>query len=224
MISPDYFSFRWNWYRPILNRMEQPSQRCAVDVRRLPIRVSGEDAREYIPYVMHPQMARKISTSLQRLQDYAVRYVVRREKVSAHKLPNMDEKVRRMVAYLRKQNPHLSRDLLHHWCADPEGANALLQVCEVIWEQGWQQDQADAAPWVPAVNVLLLKFIRQGIARLSDEHVDQTNHVLLCVIGGLYVWALQRFLKRYLEGVVEVTRIATYESMMLPATPMAFLQ
>jgi len=224
MISPDYFSFRWSWYRPILNRQEKPAQRCAVNVRRLPIRISCEDAREYIPYVLHPQVARTISTSLHRLQDYAVRYVVRGEKVSGHKLPNMDEKVRRMVAYLRKQNPHLSRDLLHHWCADPEGANALLQVCEVMWEQGWKQDQADAAPWVPAVNVLLLKFIREGIAKLPDEHADKTNHALLCIIGGLYVWALQRFLKRYLEGVVEVTRITTYESMMLPATPMAFLQ
>ncbi len=224
MISPDYFSFRWSWYRPILNRHEQPAHRCAVNVRRLPIRISGEDAREYIPYVIHPQVARTISTSLHRLQDYAVRYEVRREKVSAHQLPNMDEKVRRMVAYLRKQNPHLSRDLLHHWCADPEGATALLHVCEVMWEQGWKQDQADAAPWVPAINVLLLKFIREGIASLSDEHADKTNHILLCVIGGLYIWALQRFLKRYLEGVVEVNRIASYESMMLPATPMAFLQ
>ncbi len=224
MISPDYFSFRWSWYRPILNRQEQPAHRCAVDVRRLPIRIAGEDAREYIPFVIHPQVLRSISTSLHRLQDYTLRYMVRGEKVSAHKLPGMDEKVRRMVAYLRKQNPHLSRDLLHHWCADPEGANALLKVCEVMWEQGWKQDQADAAPWVPAINVLLLKLIREAIAGLSNDHVDQTNHVMLSVVGGLYVWALQRFLKRYLEGVVEVTRISTYEAMMLPATPMAFLQ
>ncbi len=224
MISPDYFSFRWSWYRPILNRQEQPADRCTVEVRRLPIRMSGEDAREYIPYAVHPDVQRAIATSLRRLQDYAVRYVVHGEKVSAHTLPHMDAKVRRMVGYLRKQNPHLSRDLLHHWCADPKGATALLNVCEVLWEQGWKQDQADAAPWVPAVNVLLLKLIRHGIAGLSDEYADQTSHVMLCVIGGLYVWALQHFLKRYLEGVVEVTRIATYESMMLPATPMAFLQ
>jgi len=224
MISPDYFSFRWSWYRPILNRQEQPADRCSVDVQRLPIRVPGEQAREYIPYAVQPEVERAITISLRTLQAYAVRYVVRGEKVSAHTLPHMDEKVRRMVGYLRKQNPHLSRDLLHHWCADPKGATALLNVCERLWEQGWKQDQADVAPWVPAVNVLLLKLIRQGIANLSDDHADQTSHVMLCVIGGLYVWALQHFLQRYLEGVVEVTRIATYESMMLPATPMAFLQ
>jgi len=224
MISPDYFSFRWSWYRPILNRQERPVDRCNVDVQRLPIRVPGAQAREYIPYAVQPDVERAIVTALRKLQAYAVRYVVRGEKVSAHTLPHMDEKVRRMVAYLRKQNPHLSRDLLHHWCADPKGARALLNVCEVMWEQGWKQDQADAAPWVPAINVLLLKLIRRAIAGLSDEYAEQTSHVMLCVIGGLYVWALQHFLKRYLEGVVEVTRIATYESMMLPATPMAFLQ
>ncbi len=224
MISPDYFSFRWSWYRPILNRQGEPADRCAVDVQRLPIRVPGAQAREYIPYAVQPEVERAIVTALRKLQAYAVRYMVRGEKVSAHTLPHMDEKVRRMVAYLRKQNPHLSRDLLHHWCADPKGATALLNVCEAMWEQGWKQDQADAAPWVPAINVLLLKLIRQAIAGLSGEHAEQTSHVMLCVIGGLYVWALQHFLKRYLEGVVEVTRIATYESMMLPATPMAFLQ
>jgi len=224
MISPDYFSFRWSWYRPILNRMEQPSERCRVEVRQLPIRMIGQDATEYIPYVVHPALQRSISTALHRLQDYSLRYMVRGEKISAHKLPSMDQKARAMVAHLRSQNPHLSRDLLHHWCADPDGATALLAVCEGLWEQGWKQDQADAAPWVSAVNVLLLKLIRTEIAALSDEHIELTSHVILHVIGGLYTWALQAFLKRYLEGAVEVRRVASYESMMLPATPMVFMQ
>jgi len=224
MISPDYFSFRWSWYRPILNRQEQPADRCAVEVKRLPIRVAGQDAGDYIPYAIHPETRRRLSGSLRRLQDYAIRYMVKGEKVSAHTLPAMDGRIRAMVAYLRKQNPHLSRDMLHHWCADPKGATALLQVCEVLWEQGWKQDQADAAPWVPAVNVLLLKMIRDGIASLPGEESSVTNHVMLCVVGGLYLWALQEFLKRYLEGVVEVSRISSYESMVLPVTPMVFLQ
>ena len=224
MISPDYFSFRWSWYRPILNRMEQPSDRCRVEVRQLPIRMIGQDAAEYVPYLVHPALQRSISTALHRLQDYTLRYMVRGEKISAHKLPPMDQKAREMVAYLRSQCPHLSRDLLHHWCADPDGATALLRVCEGLWEQGWRQDQADAAPWVPAVNVLLLKLIRTEIAALSDENIELTSHVTLHVIGGLYTWALQAFLKRYLEGAVEVRRVASYESMMLPATPMVFMQ
>ncbi|TLS77613.1 hypothetical protein FE236_03135 [Mariprofundus erugo] len=224
MISPDYFSFRWSWYRPILNRMEQPSARCKIEVRELPIRIVGPDAAEYIPYVVHSTVAHNISTALNRLQEYTIRYMVRGEKVSAHKLPPMDEKTRAMVSYLRSQNPHLSRDLLHHWCADPAGAPALLGVCEVLWTQGWKQDQADAAPWVPAVNILLLKLIRNEIATLTDEHSDITSHVMLHMTGALYIWALQGFLKRYLEGAVEVRRIASYESMMIPATPMVFMQ
>jgi len=224
MISPDYFSFRWSWYQPILNRCEQPVDRCAVDVKRLPIRMIGQNAEEYIPYAIHPEVKKSISGSLRRLQDYAIRYMVRGEKVSAHTLPAMDDRIRAMVSYLRQQNPHLSRDMLHHWCADPKGATALLQTCEVLWEQGWKQDQADAAPWVPAVNVLLLQMLRNGIASLPEDESGTSNHVMLCVVGGLYLWALQEFLKRYLEGVVEVSRIASYESMMLPATPMVFLQ
>jgi hypothetical protein len=223
MITPDYFAFRWSWYRPILNRHERPIDRCRVDVRRLPIRMAGQDAGDYVPFAVHPAIEQTISTALRRLQDLAIRYMVRGEKVSAHQLPPMDVKSRAMVAYLRKQNPHLSRDLLHHWCADPRGATALLEVWEVLWEQGWKQDQADAAPWVPAINVLLLRLMRNGVGALPDEEEETTDHVMLCVIGGLYIWALKSFLKRYLEGVVEVNRIATYESMMMPVTPMTFL-
>ncbi|HKI60972.1 MAG TPA: hypothetical protein VKA31_01640 [Mariprofundaceae bacterium] len=224
MISPEYFSFRWSWYRPILNRGENPADRCRVESRRLPIRVSGQDAGEYIPYAVHSEIDQKISTSLRRLQEYAIRYMVKGDKVSAHQLPTMDAHARAMTGYLRKQFPHLPMRLLHHWCADEKGAPALLSVWQGLWGQGWKQDQLDVAPWVPAVNVLILRLMRQGIAALPSEEEATTGHVMLCVVGGLYVWALQEFLKKYLEGVVEVTRIASYESMMLPSTPMAFLR
>ncbi len=223
MISPEYFGFRWSWYRPILNRGEKPSDRCRVESRRLPIRIAGKDAGEYIPYAVHSEIDASISTALRHLQEYAIRYIVKGEKVSAHQLPTMDAKARAMVGYLRKQYPHLPLRLLHHWCADPKGAPALLSVWEGLWEQGWKQDQLDVAPWVPALNVLILRLMRQAIAGLPGDEPATTSHVTLSMVGGLYVWALQEFLKRYLEGVVEVTRIASYEAMMLPCTPMAFL-
>ncbi len=223
MISPEYFSFRWSWYRPILGRGEDPASRCRVEVRRLPLRMPGADAGEYIPYAVHSAIEQTIQQALRRLQDYAIRYMVKGEKVSAHQLPTMDARARAMVAHLSAQYPHLPRRLLHHWCADEKGAPALLGVWEGLWEQGWRQDQADVAPWVPAVNVLLLKLMRQAIRALPSDEEATTNHVMLCVVGGLYAWSLLAFLKRYLEGVVEVTRVATYESMVLPATPMAFL-
>ncbi len=224
MISPEYFSFRWSWYRPILNRGEKPANRCRVESRRLPIRMAGQDAGEYIPYAVHSEIEASVSTALRRLQDYAIRYIVKGEKVSAHKLPTMDAQARAMVGYLRKQSPHLPLRLLHHWCADEQGAPALLGVWEGLWGQGWKQDQADVAPWVPALNVLILKLMRQAIAALPADEPATTSHVTLSVVGGLYVWALQEFLQRYLEGVVEVTRIASYEAMMLPCTPMVFLR
>ena len=223
MISPAYFAYRWSWYQPILNRGEDPASRCKVDVRRLPLRVPGEDAGEYIPYAVHSEVLQSVSGSLRRLQEYAIEYMVRGGKVSAHQLPTMDAVSRAMAKHLRKLYPHLPFHLLHHWCADEQGAPALLQVWQDMWSKGWKQDQADAAPWVPAVNVLLLKLMREAIVRLPNEEAATTDHVMLCVVGGLYAWALQEFLKQHLEGTVEVTRIATYESMILPATPIAFL-
>ncbi len=224
MISPDYFSLRWSWYRPILDRGEDPANRCRIDARRLPLRVAGPDAREYIPFALQAQLAATLSQSLALLQDYAVRYLIRGEKVSAHQLPKTDADSRMMIEMLRAQYPHLPRTLLHHWCAEPRGAPALLGLWRDLWMRGWQQEQADAAPWVTAVNVLLLRLMREALARLPKEHAEQTAHALLCMLGGLYQWSLMGFLKQHADGAVEVIRIVAYESMVLPATPIVFMQ
>lgn len=223
MLSPDYFDSRWSWYSPILNRGELPSGRSKVDVRRLPIRIPGEDAREYIPYAIHSQLSQAFTVSVQRLQDYALRYMINGEKVSGHQLPHMDALSREMGKHLRRRYPHLPHTLIHHWCGDEKGAPALYHVWQNMWKQSWKQDQVDIAPWVPAVNVLILKLIREAIGRLSSEHAAHTDHVMLCMVGGLYDWAVHKFLKKHLDGAVEVTRISTYESMIIPATPIAFL-
>jgi len=223
MLSPDFFNFRWSWYRPILNRGEIPSSRCKVDVRRLPVRIPGEDAKEYIPYAVHSQLAQVFSSSVQRLQEYAVRYMINGEKVSGHQLPQLNAVSRGMNMHLRKRYPHLPHTLVHHWCGDENGALALYNVWQNMWSQSWKQDQVDVAPWVPAVNVLILRLIREAIGRLSNEHAAHTDHVMVCMVGGLYDWAVQAFLKQHLDGAVEVTRISTYEAMIIPATPIAFL-
>jgi len=223
MLSPDYFDFRWSWYRPVLNRGEIPSSRCKVDVRRLPVRIPGEDAREYIPYAVHSQLEKAFFVSVQRLQDYASKYMLKGEKVSGHQLPQMSAVSREMAQHLRKRYPHLPHTLVHHWCGDESGALALYQVWQKMWKQSWKQDQVDVAPWVPAVNVLILKLIREAIGKLPGEHAAHTDHVMVCMVGGLYDWAVQDFLKQHLDGAVEVTRISTYESMIIPATPIAFL-
>jgi len=223
MLSPGYFDFRWSWYNPIFNRGESTAGRCRVDVRRLPVRVAGEDGKEYIPYAVNSSMSEVIYTSMRRLQDYSVRYIISGEKVSAHQLPTMTPISRKMVLHLHKRYPHLPQMLLHHWCADEKGGLPLLAMWQAMWQQSWKQDQADNAPWVASVNILILKLIREAIAKLPREHEAHTDHILVCVAGGLYEWALRGFLKKHLEGAVEVTRIATYEAMMIPATPIAFL-
>lgn len=223
MLSPEYFGFRWSWYRPILNRGEDPTSRCRVDVRRLPLRIPGPDAREYVPYAVHSALLQVFSGSIRRLYDYSITYMIEGKKVSAHQLPQMNPVGRALAKHLRTRYPHLPPMLLHHWCGDEHGALALFQALQNMWKQSWKQDQADTAPWVPAVNILVLKLIREAIGRLPNEQAAHADHVMVCMVGGLYEYALQNFLKQHVDGAVEVTRIATYEAMTIPATPISFL-
>ena len=222
MLSPEYFDYRWSWYRPILQQGESAAKRCRVDARRLPLYVPGEDAREYVPYVMHPQVAAVFGNAVKRLYDYSVKYMIEKQRVSAHQLPRMNSVAREMMKHLQTLYPHLPQTLLHHWCADEHGGLALLKVWQDMWEQSWRQDQEDTAPWVPAVNVLMLRLIRNAIGKLPGEHAAHNDHVMVSVLGGLYDWALRGFLKKFVDGAVEMTRISTYETMIIPATPMAF--
>jgi len=223
MLSPDYYRYRWSWYRPILQQGESAAKRCRVDARRLPLYVPGEDAREYVPYVMHAQLSSVFQTAIKRLYDLSVKYMIDGERVSAHQLPATDANSRVMIKYLQGLYPHLPSTLLHHWCADKEGGPALLKVWQDMWTQSWRQDKEDTAPWVPAVNILMLHLIREAIGKLPNTYPAHNDHIMVSVIGGLYDWAVREFLKKHLDGAVEVTRIATYETMIIPVTPIAFL-
>jgi len=223
MLSPEYYDYRWSWYRPILHQGESAAKRCRVDARRLPLYVPGEDAREYVPCVMHSEVSVVFVGAVKRLYDYSVRYMIDGERVSAHQLPKMNPVSRTMMKHLLALYPHLPQTLLHHWCADEHGGLALLTVWQDMWTQSWRQDQEDTAPWVPAVNVLMLRLMRDAIGKLPSEHAAHNDHVMVSVLGGLYDWALRLFLKQHVDGAVEMTRIATYETMIIPATPIAFL-
>jgi hypothetical protein len=223
MLSPEYYEYRWSWYRPILHQGESAAKRCRVDARRLPLYVPGEDAREYVPYVMHPNIKAVFTTAVKRLYEYSVKYMIEGERVSAHQLPTMNPVARIMMKHLQSLYPHLPATLLHHWCADEHGGLALFKVLQDMWTQSWRQDQEDTAPWVPAVNVLMLRLIRDAVERLPNQYPEHNDHVMVSVLGGLYDWALRLFLKQHVDGAVEMTRIATYETMIIPATPIAFL-
>jgi len=223
MLSPEYYDYRWSWYHPIIQRGESTAKRCRVDARRLPLYVPGEDAREYVPYVVHPQVGTVFVNSIKRLYDYSVKYMIDGERVSAHQLPQMNPVAREMMKHLQSLYPHLPQTMLHHWCADEAGGIALFKVLSDMWAQSWKQDQEDTAPWVPAVNVLILHLIRNSVERLPNTYPEHNDHVMVSVLGGLYDWALRIFLKKHIDGAVEMTRIATYETMIIPATPIAFL-
>lgn len=223
MLSPDYFEYRWSWYRPILMQGESAAKRCRVDARRLPLCVPGEDAREYVPYAIDPQLSFIFVNAIKRLHEYSVKYMIDGVKVSAHQLPKMTPVSRAMFKHLQALYPHLPITLLHHWCADEFGGVALLDTLNGMWEQSWEQDKLDSAPWVPAVNILILRLIRKAIGGLSNKHALHNDRIMVSVLGGVYDWALRAFLKQHIDGAVEMTRIATYETMIIPATPMAFL-
>lgn len=223
MLSPEYFEYRWSWYRPILLQGESAAKRCRVDARRLPLCIPGEDAREYVPYAIDPNLVLVFTNATKYLYDYSVKYMIDNVRVSAHQLPKLTPVSREMMQHLQALYPHLPRTLLHHWCADKDGGLALLEVLQGMWEQSWKQDREDSAPWVPAVNVLMLHLIRDAIGKLTNQHPVHNDRVMVSVLGGVYDWALRAFLKNHIGGAVEMTRIATYETMIIPATPMAFL-
>ena len=223
MLSPDYFEYRWSWYRPILMQGESAAKRCRVDARRLPLCVPGEDARDYVPYAIEPALSQIFVRAVQRLHEYSIRYMIDGVKISAHQLPKMTPVSRAMFKHLQSLYPHLPTTLLHHWCADESGGVALLDTLNGMWEQSWEQDKLDSAPWVPAVNVFILRLLRKAIGSLSNKHALHNDRIMVSVLGGVYDWALRAFLKQHIDGAVEMTRIATYETMIIPATPMAFL-
>ncbi|HKJ83450.1 MAG TPA: hypothetical protein VJ961_05480 [Mariprofundaceae bacterium] len=222
MLSSGYFRYRWSFYRPILERGENPADLCRIDASELPLHMVGEDAREYIPYAVHPELSKSLSASIRRLHDYMERYVIRGEKVSAHQLPVPDATSRGMMQHLRAIYPHLSSHLLRHWCADPYGGIALHRTLQALWKQAWRQERQERAPWAVAVNILLLRLLRTTISQLPEASAGQANHVVMSVIGGAYLWSMQRFLETNAEHAVEVERIPRHEVLIIPATPIAF--
>ncbi len=223
MLSPDYFEYRWSWYRPILLQGESAAKRCRVDARRLPLCVPGEDAREYVPYAIEPELTLIFTNAARHLHEYSVRYMIDGIKISAHQLPKMTLVSRAMFKHLTALYPHLPTTLLHHWCAEEQGGVAFLNILNGMWEQAWEQDKLDSAPWVPAVNVFILHLIRQAIGQLPNKYALHNDRIMGSVLGGVYDWALRAFLRFHVDGAIEMTRIATYETMIVPATPMAFL-
>ena len=223
MITPDFFDRRWNWYAPILERGDDPAGIATVRVRRYPLRFATPDAREAIPYALALDLGARISGAIQRLGDYTRRYLIQGEKVSLHRLPQMDTKARARVGELRKWYPHLPVALLHHWCADPMGAEALFSACHLLWRKAWRQEEREHVPWVRAVNILVLKLLAEAVRGQARENPEQIGHAMLSVAGHLFEQEALAFLRERAGGEVDHTRLASYEAVMIPITPMVFI-
>ncbi len=222
MITPEFFDQRWNWYAPIYERGDDPVRLVRIRVRQYPLRFATPDAREAIPYAIHDELTNRITGAIQRLADYARRYWIEGEKVSLHRLPQMDATARARVAELRKWYPHLPVALLHHWCADPLGAEALFSACHALWRKAWRQEEREHVPWVRAVNVLVLRLVSEAVRARVKESQERLGHAMLSVAGHLFEREALAFLRERAGGHVDQARLASYEAVMIPITPIAF--
>ncbi|MDQ6962605.1 MAG: hypothetical protein Q9M28_08770 [Mariprofundaceae bacterium] len=189
------------------------------------MRITAADTKEYIPYALESKIEEGLSTCIRLLFEHMMRYSVQGEKISSYQLPKLTPQSRPLYQHLRTNYPHLHPHMLHHWCAQKESGLAFQNILMQAWNLAWRQDRHDVAPWTAAVNILMVKIIRGLISNLQPEeaNIDLTENVMISVIGGAYSWLLQNFLKNSVQGEIEVTRIATYESMIIPVTPMAFM-
>lgn len=223
MLAPSYIRYRLSWYKPILARGDDPAERCRIDVLRLPVRTVGEDTYEYVPYGLHSQLLADINGALRRLQDYVEAYIVRGEKVSPHQLPPLNDDTRALVQHLRAIHPDIAPHLLHHWCADARSGMTLLALWRGMWGQALLQEKMDRAPWLAAVNILLLKHMRAAIAAVPSDHPEHTDQAMQAIVGGAYLWAMKAFLKKQAAAELAMEHIAPFEAMVIPVTAMAFM-
>ncbi len=224
MLSSGYIRLRLDWYRPILDRHEEVAAYCTINTQQLPLRTAGRDASEYIPYALHSHISGMVTVSVRRLHEYTVRYMIEGVKVSAHQLPPPDTVSRAMIQHLRGQHPHLPPHLLHHWCADAQGGAGLCKIMHGLWKQALKQELSDHAPWMATINILIIKLLRAAIAHLPDEHEDVIDEVMMRVIGGMYAWALQEFMRMNLKDGIAGACVSGRESLMMPITSIAFLR
>jgi len=205
---------------------------CRIQPRHMPLVTAGEDASEYIPYAIHPNLADQLGLSVRRLREYMIRYVIDGTTVSAHTLPKQSVGSRAMMQSMRANQPQLSSHLLHHWCADNQGGGALRLFLHSNWLKAWK-DKLPPCPdslseseqrleWLGAVSILMLGMIRHEIARLPEEHAAMTDHIMVQVFGSAYHWLVQEFAGEHLAELDDGQRSMAVARMAVPATALGF--
>lgn len=204
---------------------------CRIRVREMPLVTAGEDANEYIPYALHPDVAGQLGQAVRRLRDHMVRYIIEGTTVSAHKLPQHSPRSSAMMQWLRANQPQLSTHLLHHWCADEQGAGAMRSLLHENWLKAWRSELPGGAisderrlQWLGAVNILLLGLLRHEVQRQPDEHAETLDGVMVHVLGASFRWLVDEFVKEQLGDASDEQRQAIHLQLAVPATALAFFR
>jgi len=209
----------------------KPVDFCHIDMRQMPLLVAGEDASQYIPFGLHPNMAALPFVIVRRLRELMLQYMVEGLNVSAHTLPKQDAQTRAMMQTLRASQPHLSTHFLHHWCADAHGGRLLRHFLQENWQKAWNKapDKATAPDndtrllWLAAVNILLVRLLREGIKQLPDEHAEMLDMVLVQVLGGSFHWLMHEFSEQQIK-VNDVQRLQVVQALAIPVSALAFFK
>ena len=234
MLSVREMQARLKLLQDIRQQGQDAAAMCRIQVREMPLVTAGEDASEYIPFAIHPDVAGQLGLAVRRLREHMLRYIVEGVTVSAHKLPQHDARSRAMMLALRVNQPQLSTHLLHHWCADEQGADALRRFLHDNWLKAWKSELAAASgggpagqrrlQWLGAINILLLGLIRQEIQRQPDEHADMTDLIMVHVLGATYHWLLHEFADLYLAEADDAERAGVIQRLAVPVPALAFFR
>ncbi len=209
----------------------QPVGLCHIDMRQMPLVIVGEDALQYIPFGLHPDISTLPLLVVRRLRELMLQYMVEGITVSAHTLPKQDTQTHTMMQALRASQPNLSGHLLHHWCADEHGGRLLRRFLQENWQKAWNiaVDRSELPAnevrllWLAAVNMLMVRLLREGIKQLPDEHADMLDMVLVQVLGASFHWLLHEFSEHQIN-VNDAQRLQVVQALAIPVPALAFFR
>ncbi|MDX8392508.1 MAG: hypothetical protein R8K53_08100 [Mariprofundaceae bacterium] len=212
----------------------EPVELCRIQMRQMPLVTAGEDASEYIPFGLHPDMLNQAAQPVRRLRELMVQYMIEGVTVSAHTLPQQNTQSRAMMQALRANQPHLPSHFLHHWCTDAHGAMLLRHFLHNNWKKAWASllDTSESTlseldlrlQWLAAVNVLLLRLLRAEIQHLPDEHGDMLDLIMVHVLGASYQWLVNEFSEQQVGKMPDADRGRLIQTLTVQAPAFAFFR
>jgi len=139
-----------------------------------------------------------------------------------------------MMQAMRANQPQIPGHLLHHWCADEQGAGALRLFLHSNWLKAWKSELPSSSAvlpvdvrrlqWLGAVNTLIVGLIRQEVQRLPEEHADTMDLMLVNVLGASYHWLIHEFAEMHLAELGDGQRASAVQRLAVPVPALAFFR